>query len=159
MDDHTFHVVCTRHHSRSQIVRSNHIEGQGMSSKGLCSSQTERCQIVYDLDQVPRASLTPLRDSIISLLQTYAHGPKPLRTQLCVCLVNLAIQMIEWKNVLQLVASSLGSGASDAILEFLQVLPEEVTEGRKINLSVCRIESQFIFGQSCGPRSSKTISI
>ena len=45
--------------------------------------------------------------------------------------------MLEWKDVLQLVGSTLGDNAGDCILEFLRVLPEEVTEGRKINLSVC----------------------
>ena len=44
--------------------------------------------------------------------------------------------MLEWKNVLQLVGSTLGSSAGDCVLEFLRVLPEEVTEGRKINLTV-----------------------
>ena len=61
--------------------------------------------------------------------------------QLCVSLVNLAIQMIEWKDVLQLVGSTLGNSGGDCVLEFLRVLPEEVTEGRKINLSVCRAET------------------
>lgn len=46
--------------------------------------------------------------------------------------------MTEWKDVLQLVGSTLGGQAGDCILEFLRVLPEEVTEGRKINLSVCK---------------------
>lgn len=45
--------------------------------------------------------------------------------------------MTEWKDVLQLVGSTLGVQAGDCILEFLKILPEEVTEGRKINLSVC----------------------
>ena len=44
--------------------------------------------------------------------------------------------MTEWKDVLQHVASTLGGQAGDCILEFLKVLPEEVTEGRKINLTV-----------------------
>ena len=48
------------------------------------------------------------------------------------------MQMIEWKDVLQVVGSNLGNQAGDCVLEFLKVLPEEVTEGRKINLSVCR---------------------
>ena len=46
--------------------------------------------------------------------------------------------MTEWKDVLQLVGTTLGGEAGDCILEFLRVLPEEVTEGRKINLSVCQ---------------------
>lgn len=44
--------------------------------------------------------------------------------------------MTEWKDVLQLVGSTLGNQAGDSVLEFLKVLPEEVTEGRKINLTV-----------------------
>lgn len=62
-----------------------------------------------------------------------------MRTQLCVCLASLAIQMTEWKDVLPQVTSSLGSDEQSVpcVLEFLRVLPEEVTEGRKINLSVC----------------------
>lgn len=37
------------------------------------------------------------------------------------------------------VVSALGDDADShaCILDFLKVLPEEVTEGRKINLSVC----------------------
>jgi hypothetical protein len=49
--------------------------------------------------------------------------------------------MIEWKDVLATVGSSLGSSAGDCVLEFLRILPEEVTEGRKINLSVCSANS------------------
>lgn len=47
--------------------------------------------------------------------------------------------MKEWKDVLPLVVSTLGNQAEShaAILDFLRVLPEEVTEGRKITLSVC----------------------
>ncbi len=54
------------------------------------------------------------------------------------CLAILAIQMKEWKNVVQSVVTTLGSDAEShaCILEFLRVLPEEVTEGRKITLTV-----------------------
>lgn len=45
--------------------------------------------------------------------------------------------MLAWKDVLATVGSVLGSSAGDCVLEFLKILPEEVTEGRKINLSVC----------------------
>lgn len=44
--------------------------------------------------------------------------------------------MTGWKDVLSTVGSALGSTAGDCVLEFLKVLPEEVTEGRKINLTV-----------------------
>ena len=48
--------------------------------------------------------------------------------------------MLEWKDILQLVGSTLGNNALDCVLEFLRVLPEEVIEGRKINLSVCGLQ-------------------
>lgn len=43
--------------------------------------------------------------------------------------------MLDWENVVSQIASALGN-AVDCILEFLKILPEEVTEGRKINLTV-----------------------
>ena len=54
--------------------------------------------------------------------------------------------MLEWKDVIQYVSSTLGSGdqAVAVILKFLHVLPEEVIEGRKINLSVCSIQSMLV---------------
>lgn len=96
-------------------------------------------QITYDLaTQVPEGDLPTLRDQLLLLLKKFAAGPRPVRVQLCVCLAILAIQMRAWKDVLQTVVSTLGSDVQShsAILDFLRVLPEEVTEGRKINLSV-----------------------
>ena len=46
--------------------------------------------------------------------------------------------MTEWKDVLPMVMSTLGGeqASISCMLEFLKILPEEVTEGRKFNLSV-----------------------
>lgn len=46
--------------------------------------------------------------------------------------------MPSWKNVLGTVGSTLGSDSvgGDCLLDFLRILPEEVTEGRKVNLTV-----------------------
>lgn len=52
-------------------------------------------------------------------------------------MANLAIQMLDWKDPIEVIASSLGDNGGDCVLEFLRVLPEEVNEGRKINLTVC----------------------
>ncbi|KAJ5216579.1 uncharacterized protein N7498_002986 [Penicillium cinerascens] len=101
----------------------------------LFAATTLKGKIVFDLDQLPPDSLLALRDSVLNLLVAFASGPRPIQTQLCVCLASLAIQMIAWKDVLATVASALGSNAGDCVLEFLKILPEEVTEGRKINLS------------------------
>lgn len=45
--------------------------------------------------------------------------------------------MTQWKDVLATVGSTLANTDGNCVLEFLRILPEEVTEGRKINLSVC----------------------
>lgn len=99
-----------------------------------------------------------LRDSVLNLLVAYAAGPRPIQTQLCVCLASLAIQMLEWKDVLVTVGSALGSSAGDCVLEFLKILPEEVTEGRKINLSVCSVNCNLTKRPPppiCGSRSGQ----
>jgi transportin-3 len=96
-------------------------------------------QITYDIStQVPPSELSSLRDQILLLLQRYSVGPKPIRVQLCVCLAILAIQMKDWNDVLPSVVNALGNSPEShgAILDFVRVLPEEVTEGRKITLSV-----------------------
>ncbi len=97
-------------------------------------------KITYDLaTQISESDLPALRDQILVLLKKYAPGPKPVRVQLCVCLAILAIQMRTWSDVLPMVVSNLGNDVAShaCILDFLRVLPEEVTEGRKITLSVC----------------------
>lgn len=71
------------------------------------------------------------------MLATVGKTSKPIRTQLCVCLASLAIQMLDWSDVLVTVSNVLGHDNADSFLEFLKILPEEVMEGRKINIAVC----------------------
>ena len=97
-------------------------------------------QITYDLVmQVPEDDLPALRSQLLLLVNKFSAGPKPVRVQLCVCLALLAIQMRAWIDVLPSVIATLGSGVGGhaGILDFLRILPEEVTAGRKINMSVC----------------------
>ena len=144
MDYDSCYIAKPRLCCRSQIVCSDYTEGQSAlpsSCKGPSCSDLQ--QITYDLHQLPAEALEPLRDSLITLLQTYSGGPRPIRTQICVCLASLAIQMPSWKNVLGTVGSALGSDSNggDCLLDFLRILPEEVTEGRKVNLTVCSTQS------------------
>ncbi|TVY54947.1 Uncharacterized protein LCER1_G002268 [Lachnellula cervina] len=103
----------------------------------LFAATTLRGKITYDVNQIPPDALPSLRDQLLELLKAFATGPRPIRIQLCVCLAILAIQMTGWKDVVPLVVSTLGNNADSyaCILDFLKVLPEEVTEGRKINLT------------------------
>lgn len=115
------------------MLESNNVD----AAAKLFAATTLKGKIVYDLHQIPRQALPDLRTSLIRNLATFHAGPKPIRLQLCVCLANLAIQMIEWKDVLSLIVSTLGTDAATlpCVLDFLRVLPEEVTHGRKINLT------------------------
>ncbi|KAF2271470.1 ARM repeat-containing protein [Westerdykella ornata] len=115
------------------ILEANEVE----PSAKLFAVTTLKGKIIYDLHQIPRQSLPNLRDTLIKNLATYHAGPKPIRLQLCVCLANLAIQMTEWKDVLSLIVSTLGTEPATlpCVLDFLRVLPEEVSYGRKINLT------------------------
>ncbi|KAI2624802.1 exportin 1-like protein [Xylaria nigripes] len=104
----------------------------------LFAATTLKGKITFDLQsQVPPNEIIAVRNQVLELLQLYAPGPKPIRVQLCVCLAILAIQMKDWKDVLAVVVSSLGNRVEShaCILDFLRVLPEEVTEGRKITLT------------------------
>lgn len=145
--DHDHHHPQVRGRTRSQGVRRDNPQGQGKWDPTASARRpatfdrlTAHPQITYDLaTQVPAAEHAAVRTQILELLKLYAPGPKPIRIQLCVCLAILAIQMLEWKDVLPLVVSSLGEQPEShaCILDFLRVLPEEVTEGRRTNLSVC----------------------
>ncbi|GAP91910.1 putative exportin 1-like protein [Rosellinia necatrix] len=104
----------------------------------LFAATTLKGKITFDIQtQVPPSEIIAVRNQLLELLQLYAPGPKPIRVQLCVCLAILAIQMKDWKDVLAVVVSSLGNQVEShaCILDFLRVLPEEVTEGRKVTLT------------------------
>ncbi|KAL3418283.1 exportin 1-like protein [Phlyctema vagabunda] len=120
----------------------------------LFAATTLRGKITYDAQQIPADALPALRDQILQLLKVFATGPRPIRTQLCVCLAILAIQMTGWKDVVPMVVTSLGNDASShaCILDFLKVLPEEVTEGRKINLTEDELNqrTQELLGNNAG---------
>ncbi|KAK3109622.1 Nuclear import receptor, partial [Teratosphaeriaceae sp. CCFEE 6253] len=110
---------------------------QATAEAKLFAATTLKGKIIFDFHQLPRETLPQLRGTVLNLLVSYAKGPKPVRTQLSVCLANLAIQMLEWQDVLPTVVGRLSSdpASTACLLEFLHVLPEEVTEGRKINLT------------------------
>jgi transportin-3 len=52
--------------------------------------------------------------------------------------------MLEWKDVLSTVVGTLGSDQNSiaCVLEFIHVLPEEVTQGRKINLAEDELQNR-----------------
>ncbi|WWC88244.1 uncharacterized protein L201_003150 [Kwoniella dendrophila CBS 6074] len=103
----------------------------------LFSAQTLRAKILYDLSQLPREQLHPLRDSLLTSLSplcqpTAPAGSKAVLTQLCLALADLALQMPEWDNVVGGMVDQFGKDPSTVIvlLGFLKALPEEAGNPR-----------------------------
>ncbi|EMR09807.1 hypothetical protein PNEG_01988 [Pneumocystis murina B123] len=102
----------------------------------LFAAQTLRNKINYDIHQLPNESLSSLKDSLFQLILLYYSGPKSILTQLCVALAGLALQMLDWKDVIGDVVSVFGKDNSTwgCLLQFISVLPEEV-DNKKCLLS------------------------
>ncbi|WVW85137.1 hypothetical protein I302_107174 [Kwoniella bestiolae CBS 10118] len=103
----------------------------------LFSAQTLRAKILYDLSQLPREQLPPLRDSLLSSLSPLCQpsappGSKAVLTQLCLALADLALQMPEWENVVGGMIDQFGKDPTTVIvlLGFLKSLPEEAGNPR-----------------------------
>lgn len=110
----------------------------------MFAAQTIKTKIQYDFHQLPTESLNPLRDSLVALIQKYANGPRPILIALCVALATLALQLIEWTTVLEDMTKALSGSASswNALLQFISVLPEEISETKKMSLSETQIETR-----------------
>jgi transportin-3 len=101
------------------------------------AAQTFRQKIELDIQDLDLSSLVQLRDSLIELCHTYKES-KSICTQLCISLADLAIQMPSWENPVQFMGNSfaLSPDTTPLLLEFLEVLPEELSYNTKINLEV-----------------------
>ena len=116
---------------------------KGESSLLRQSARAHNCrQVVYDLAQLPRESVLPLRDSLLQSLSHFTNtaapaGSRAITTQLCLALADLAYQLPEWKDVIAGMVDSFGSRVEsvEMLLEFLKVLVEEAGNSR-IPLSV-----------------------
>ncbi|RUP43526.1 armadillo-type protein [Jimgerdemannia flammicorona] len=94
-------------------------------------------QITYDLAELDSSARASLRDSLLDLLHQFRAGPRMITTQLCLSLAGLALQMREWKGVVQQFIKLYGGSVETApcLLEFLTVLPEEVNHNHRIPIS------------------------
>jgi transportin-3 len=102
----------------------------------LFAAQTFRQKIEYDFEDLDGPSQGQLRDSLLELLHGF-NGQKNIVTQLCIALADLAIQMSCWENPVGLMLNTFGSTElMPILLEFLSVLPEELSYNTKINLDV-----------------------
>ena len=104
----------------------------------LFAAQTFRSKVTFDLEQLPPETLVQLRDTLLHALDLYTSGPRVVQTQLCLALAALALQMPEarWGAVIPGMVERFGGTPATVgtLLEFLTVLPEEVTNNHRIPL-------------------------
>lgn len=121
-------------------VLSNGVDpaSRALAELKMFAAQTLRSKVLYDLNQIPPSAVDSLKQTVLQLLVLYSTpgGPnKIIRTQLCVLLANLALQMPQWKDPTVDVIAWFGQHQSPhttaTLLEYLKVLPEELLAGRR----------------------------
>lgn len=103
----------------------------------MFAAQTLRSKATYDLLQLPHEAVVQLRQSMLDLLSIYAAKDKLIRVQLSLCLCQIALQDLQWANAINDVSARLTTSEEcvPALLEFLKILPEELTLANKTPLT------------------------
>lgn len=104
----------------------------------LFATQTLRSKITYDLTQLPESNYIQLKNSILDFIIKYSPPEyKLIRTQLNVALSQLALQFLSWDNAVEEVISKLSDNITliPSLIEFLKILPEELSDVKKTSLS------------------------
>ncbi|RDX50448.1 ARM repeat-containing protein [Lentinus brumalis] len=106
-------------------------------SAKLFAAQTFRAKVTYDLADMSNTDLLGLRDTLLTALQQYHAGPKNILVQLCLAISALAIQLPAWDDPVGTMIDTFGTNpaAVPALLQFLTVLPEELTTNSKIPIT------------------------
>ncbi|PKI85215.1 Nuclear import receptor [Malassezia vespertilionis] len=145
----------------------------------LFSAQTFRYKVTLDLEQLPAEAQLSLRDTLLDALQLYAQGPRVVQTQLCLALAALSLQLPEsvWPRVIPGMVERFGGKPETVgvLLEFLSVLPEEVSTNHRIPVSnatyrervpqlltqqastVLQVLSMYIHAQGVTPAIQETV--
>ncbi|KAG8932286.1 Nuclear import receptor [Tulasnella sp. 418] len=115
------------------LLLAPEIDGQGR----VFAAQTFRAKVTHDLHQLDAAQRLGLRDTLLTAIRQYATGPRVVLIQICLALSGLALQMKEWENAVMDVITALGQDPTTvpALLQFLTVLPEEVSSNTRIPMS------------------------
>lgn len=145
-------VQCTpliaRSSSGGQDLRRADIQGKGRASFAsapgnafLYQTTTDRShilQVTYDLNQVPSENLLPLRDTLLAALQTYHAAPRTIIIQLSLAIAGLALQLRSWHDPTKDLIDMFGRDPATVptLLEFLTLLPEEVSGNTRIPITV-----------------------
>lgn len=100
-------------------------------------AQTLRSKVNYDLFQLPKDSLMGLKDSILNLVVQYEkQSQKLILLQLCISLANFSLQFLEWNDAVDEIIQKLSTNQCIiSVLEFLKVLPEELSDVKNTPLT------------------------
>lgn len=103
-------------------------------------------KVTYDLHQLDPTFIPSLRDTLLSALESLTGSPKTIIVQLCLALAGLALQHSDWQDIaVQSVIDRFGQIPTTVptLLEFLTVLPEEITGNTKIPVTVGAVYASF----------------
>ncbi|KAL3697054.1 hypothetical protein R1sor_011130 [Riccia sorocarpa] len=107
----------------------------------LFASQVLKRKIQSDGSSLKPEDRSALQNALLMSAKKFSTGPSQLLTQICLALSALVLRAVEWRKPVEQLFASLselqdqGTG-SNAILELLTVLPEEVMEDQTVNSSV-----------------------
>jgi len=121
-----------------EVVHQALIDSTADFQTKLFAAQTLRSKVSYDLTQLPESSYGQLKDSIIDFIIKYsAFEYRLIRTQLNITLSQLALQFLSWNGAVEEIISKLSGNMSlvPCLLEFLKILPEELSDMKKTPLS------------------------
>lgn len=92
------------------------------------AAQTMRTKVQYHFHELQPTQYQSLRDSLLDHLFTLHGASHAIVTQLCLTLADLAVQMPQWKEVVNDLSQRFGTTLErfPILLEILTVLPEEV---------------------------------
>jgi transportin-3 len=96
-------------------------------------------KVIYDLNQLPSDQLPLLRDTLVSTLRQYSAGPRNILVQICLALSALSVQMGDWApHAVHNLIETLGTvpATVPGLLQFLAVLPDDVSSNARIPISV-----------------------
>ncbi|KAI8817535.1 armadillo-type protein [Fimicolochytrium jonesii] len=102
----------------------------------LFAAQTLRQKIEFDFTQLEQPIQESLRDSLLHTLHRNRLGSKPLVTQLCLSLADVAMQMFSWEDPVKQMIQTFGKDVEmvGPLLEFLASLAEEFTYNNRIQM-------------------------
>ncbi|KAH9846826.1 ARM repeat-containing protein [Lenzites betulinus] len=103
----------------------------------IFAAQTFRTKVTYDLADMSSPDLLQLRETLLKALETYHAGPRNILVQLCLAISGLSLQLPAWDDPVQDMIDAFGRNPATvpALLQFLTVLPEEVTTNTKIPIT------------------------